>query len=61
MIKELTKQEFRELTMPSGAGKEAQGARMELNPNNYGIINGKKYTIETIDNENKVILTKVEE
>ena len=41
MIKELTKQEFRELTMPSGAGKEAQGARMELNPNNYGIINGK--------------------
>lgn len=60
MTKKLTKQEFRNISMPlKGLGKEIIEAKMELMPVNKGLINGNIYSIEVKEYEDEVILKKV--
>lgn len=56
-MKTLTKQEFQQLAFPVGNGKDAIPARMDLKPNNTGIINGNTYDIKVYEYEDKVELT----
>lgn len=60
MTKKLTKEQFRQMSMPlKGQGKEITEAKMELMPVNKGLINGNIYSIEVKEYEDEVILRKV--
>lgn len=59
-MKIITKAHFREMAFPQGIGKEVVSPRMELLPNDIGLINGNKYKITTDDKEDKVYLEKIE-
>lgn len=60
MIKTITKQQFRDMSMPlKGIGKDITEAKMELFPVNKGKINGNIYSIEVKEYEDEVILTKI--
>lgn len=59
MTKELTKEQFRELAFPSVVGKNVIPAKMELSPNNIGMINGNIYKIEVKEFEDLVMLEKI--
>lgn len=60
MIKTITKQQFRDMSMPlKGIGKDINEAKMELFPVNKGTINGNTYSIEVKEYEDEVILTKI--
>lgn len=58
---ELTKAEFRELTMPKkGFDKDIESPKVDsLHPQNTIVLDGFTYSVKTIDLENKVILTKI--
>ena len=60
MIKTITKQQFRDMSMPK-IDKENKSieAKMELSPVNKGTINGNIYSIEVKEYEDEVILTKI--
>lgn len=60
-MKILTKEQFRQMAMPQGQGKEVVSPRMELLPNDIGLINGNKYKITTEEFEDKVVFEKIEE
>ena len=61
MIKTITKQQFREMSIPTiDKGNKAIEAKMELFPVNKGTINGNIYSIEVKEYEDEVILTKIE-
>lgn len=59
MTKTLTKEQFRELAFPAVDGKNIIPAKMELYPDNMGLINGNVYKIEVKAFEDLVILTKI--
>lgn len=59
MTKELTKEQFRQMAFPIVDGKNIIPAKMELSPNNIGMINGNVYKIEVEEFEDLVILTKI--
>lgn len=60
MIKTITKQQFRDMSMPlKGQGKEITEAKIELLPVDKGLINGNVYSIEVKEYEDEVILTKI--
>ena len=59
MTKELTKEQFRELAFPIVDGKNVIPAKMELFPDNIGMINGNVYKIEIKEFEDLVILEKI--
>lgn len=59
MTKTLTKQQFQELAFPVVDGKNVIPAKMELSPNNTGLINGNLYKIEIKEFEDLVILEKI--
>lgn len=59
MTKELTKEQFRQMAFPVVDGKNVIPAKMELTPNNIGMINGNVYKIEVKAFEDLVILTKI--
>ena len=60
MTKELTKEQFRQMAFPAIDGKNVIPAKMELSPNNIGMINGNVYRIEIKEFEDLVILSKVD-
>ena len=60
MTKTLTKQQFQELAFPVVDGKNVIPAKMELSPNNTGLINGNVYKIKIKEFEDLVILSKVD-
>lgn len=59
MTKELTKEQFRQMALPAVDGKNVIPAKMELSPNNIGMINGNVYKIEIKEFEDLVILEKI--
>ena len=59
MTKQLTKEQFRELALPVVDGKNVIPAKMELSPDNIGMINGNIYKIEIKEFEDLVILEKI--
>lgn len=60
MTKELTKEQFRQMAFPiKGNGKDIEEPKMQLLPNNKGLINGNLYSIEVKPFEDLVILTKI--
>lgn len=59
MTKKLTKEQFKELAFPVVDGKNIIPAKMELSPNNIGMIDGNVYKIEIKAFEDLVILTKI--
>lgn len=59
MTKELTKEQFRQMAFPVVDGKNVIPAKMELSPNNIGMINGNIYRIEIREFEDLVILEKI--
>lgn len=59
MTRELTKEQFRQMAFPVVDGKNVIPAKMELSPNNIGMINGNVYKIEIKEFEDLVILTKI--
>lgn len=59
MTKELTKEQFRQMAFPVVDGKNIIPAKMELSPNNIGMINGNVYKIEVKEFEDLVILEKI--
>ena len=59
MTKQLTKEQFRQMAFPIVDGKNVIPAKMELSPNNIGMINGNVYKIEIKEFEDLVILTKI--
>ena len=59
MTKELTKEQFRQMAFPVVDGKNIIPAKMELSPNNIGMINGNIYRIEIKEFEDLVTLTKI--
>ena len=60
MTKTITKQQFRDMSMPlKGQGKEITEAKMELLPVDKGLINGNVYRIEVKEYEDEVVLTKI--
>lgn len=60
MTKTLTKQQFQELAFPiKGSGKDIDEPKMQLLPNDKGLINGNLYNIEIKPFEDLVILTKI--
>ena len=60
MTKTITKQQFREMSMPKiDKENKAIEAKMELFPVNKGKINGNTYSIEVKEYEDEVILTKI--
>ena len=58
MTKELTKEQFRQMAFPVVDGKNVIPAKMELSPDNIGMINGNVYKIEVKEFEDLVILEK---
>ena len=59
-MKQLTKQQFQELAFPvKGNGKDIAEPKMQLLPNNRGLINGILCRIEVKAFEDLVILTKI--
>lgn len=60
MTKELTKEQFRQMAFPVVDGKNIIPAKIELSPNNIGMINGNVYRIEIKEFEDLVILSKVD-
>ena len=61
MTKQLTKEQFRQMAFPIVDGKNIIPAKMELSPDNIGMINGNVYKIEIREFEDLVILSKVDE
>ena len=59
MTKELTKEQFRQMALPVVDEKNVIPAKMELSPNNIGMINGNVYKIEIKEFEDLVILEKI--
>lgn len=59
MTKTLTKEQFIQMAFPVVDGKNVIPAKMELTPNNIGMINGNFYRIEVKAFEDLVILTKI--
>ena len=60
MTKTITKEQFRELAFPvKGNGKDIAEPKMQLLPNDRGLINGNLYSIEVKPFEDLVILTKI--
>ena len=59
MTKELTKEQFRQMAFPVVDGKNIIPAKMELSPDNVGMINGNVYKIEIKEFEDLVILEKI--
>ena len=59
MTKELTKEQFRQMAFPVVDGKNVIPAKMELSPDNIGMINGNVYKIEVKEFEDLVILEKI--
>ena len=59
MTKQLTKEQFIELAFPVVDGKNVIPAKMELSPDNIGMINGNAYSIKVDIYEDLVILTKI--
>jgi hypothetical protein len=59
-MKIISKEQFREMSMPQGIGKDVQSPKMELKPVNRGVINGNTYLIKVIDKENTVELHKID-
>lgn len=60
MTKQLTKEQFRQMAFPAIDGKNIIPAKMELSPNNIGMINGNVYKIEIKEFDDLVILSKVD-
>lgn len=61
MTKTLTKQQFQELAFPiKRNGKDIEEPKMQLLPNNKGLINGNLYSIEVKAFEDLVILKRIE-
>lgn len=62
MTKTLTKQQFQELAFPTkGDGKNIEEPKMQLLPNDKGLINGNLYSIEVKAFEDLVILARINE
>ena len=59
MTKELTKEQFRQMAFPVVEGKNIIPAKMEIFPNNIGLINGNIYKIEIKEFEDLVTLEKI--
>lgn len=59
MTKQLTKEQFRQMAFPAIDGKNVIPAKMELSPNNIGLINGNIYKIEIKEFEDLVTLEKI--
>jgi len=59
MTKQLTKEQFRQMAFPIVDGKNVIPAKMELSPNNIGMINGNVYKIEIKEFEDLVTLEKI--
>ena len=60
MTKQLTKEQFRQMAFPAIDGKNVIPAKMELLPNNIGMINGNVYKIEIKAFEDLVTLERLE-
>lgn len=62
MTKTLTKQQFIEIAFPiKGNGKDIEEPKMQLLPDNKGLINGNLYSIEVKPFEDLAILVKINE
>lgn len=59
MTKQLTKEQFRQMAFPIVDVKNVIPAKMEIFPNNIGLINGNVYKIYVREFEDLVTLEKI--